>query len=105
MFVAGFWEGIRITIPALMEHLTDSNYGVRTAAIKLLSRLAALGMCYSITFRWVRWWVCSSMFVAKFREDVPITIFAIMECLKDSYPDVRKAAIEGISSLAAQGMH
>jgi len=44
------------------------------------------------------------MFVAEFREDVRIIIPAIAEGLKDSDPYVRKAAIEGVSSLVAQGM-
>ena len=48
--------------------------------------------------------VCSSMFVAEFREDVRITIPAIAERLKDSDRYVRSAAIELLSRLAAQGM-
>jgi len=44
------------------------------------------------------------MLVAEFREDVWITVPAIAECLKDSHSDVRSAAIEVFSRLAAQGM-
>jgi len=44
------------------------------------------------------------MFVAEFREDVWITIPTIAEHLKDSDSGVRKAASEGVSRLAAQGM-
>jgi len=44
------------------------------------------------------------MFVAEFREDVRITIPAIVECLKDSDSHVCLAAIEVLSRLAAQGM-
>jgi len=57
-------------------------------------------VCVSITFRWV----CSSTFVAEFREDVRITIPAIADGLKDSDLDVRSAAIEILSGLAVQGM-
>jgi len=45
------------------------------------------------------------VFVAEFREEVQITIPAIAERLKDSDSDVRKAAIELLSRLAAQGMY
>ena len=57
-------------------------------------------VCVSIAL----WWACSSLFVAEFREDVQIIIPAIVECLKDSDGYVRSVAIEGVSSLAAQGM-
>jgi len=49
-------------------------------------------------------WVFLSMFVAKFREDVRITIPAIAERLKASDRYVRSAAIEILSGLAVQGM-
>ena len=45
MFVAEFQEDVRITIPAIAERLKDSDSYVRSAAIELLSRLAAQGMC------------------------------------------------------------
>jgi len=45
MFLAEFREDIRITIPAIAEHLKDSHSNVREAAIEFLSRLAAQGMC------------------------------------------------------------
>ena len=57
-------------------------------------------VCVSISFRRVY----STMFVAEFREDVQITIPAIAERLKNSDSYVRKAAIELLSRLAAQGM-
>jgi len=44
------------------------------------------------------------MFVAEFREDIRITISAIVDGLKDSYSNVRSTAIEVLSRLAAQGM-
>jgi len=44
------------------------------------------------------------MFVAEFREDVPIAIPAIAEHLKDSDSYVRKTAIELLSTLAGQGI-
>ena len=44
------------------------------------------------------------MFIAEFQEDVRIAIPTIAECLKDSESDVLKAAIEGLSMLAAQGL-
>jgi len=44
MFVAEFREDIRITIPAIADNLKDSDWYVRSAAIELLSRLAAQGM-------------------------------------------------------------
>ena len=44
------------------------------------------------------------MFVAEFQEDIQITIPAISECLNDSVPDIRKAAIELFSGLVKQGM-
>jgi len=54
----------------------------------------------SITFRWVY----SNLFVAEFRGDVRTTIPSIVECVKDSDSDVREAAIELLSRLAAQGV-
>jgi len=42
MFVVEFREDIRITIPAIVGRLKDSDSDVREAAIGLLSRL---GMC------------------------------------------------------------
>ena len=53
-----------------------------------------------ITFKFV----CSSVFIAEFREDVRITIPAIAEHLKDSDSYVCKAAIEGLSILVTQRM-
>jgi len=44
------------------------------------------------------------MFVAEFREDIRVTIPVIAKGLKDSHSDVRKAAIEGVSRLAVQGV-
>jgi len=43
------------------------------------------------------------MFVAEFREDVQITIRAIVEGVKNSHRYLRQAAIEVLSRLAAQG--
>jgi hypothetical protein len=43
-FVDEFREDVRITIPAIGEHLKDSHSYVIKAAIELLSRLAAQGM-------------------------------------------------------------
>jgi len=57
-------------------------------------------VCVSVAFQLV----CSSVFVAEFREDIPITIPALMEHLTDSKPDVRRAAMELLSRLAAQGL-
>jgi len=48
--------------------------------------------------------VCSSIFVAEFKEEVRTTIPATVECLRDSDSDVREAAIELLSMLAARGM-
>jgi len=45
MFVVDFRDNIRMTIPVIAKHMEDSDPGVRMAAIELLSRLAALGMC------------------------------------------------------------
>jgi len=45
MFVAEFREDVRITIPSIPERLKDSDWYVRSAAIEVLSRLAAQGMC------------------------------------------------------------
>jgi len=45
VFVAEFQEDVRITIPAIAERLKDSRSDVRKAAIEVLSRLAAQGMC------------------------------------------------------------
>jgi len=44
LFLAEFRDDIRITIPAIVEGMKDSNQYLRNAAIELLSRLAALGM-------------------------------------------------------------
>ena len=57
-------------------------------------------VCVSITFRLV----CLSTFVGESREDIQDILRAIVECLEDSDSHVRKAAIEGISNLAEQGM-
>ena len=48
--------------------------------------------------------VCSSVFVAEFREDVRITIPAIAECLEGNDFDVFKVAIKFLLRLAEQGM-
>jgi len=45
MLVAEFREEVRIAIPSIAEHLKDSDSDVRKAAIKLVSGLAAQGMC------------------------------------------------------------
>jgi len=45
MFVAEFWEDIRIIFPAIVEHLHDSDHDIHSAAIELLSELAAQGVC------------------------------------------------------------
>jgi len=45
MLVAEFREDIRIAIPAITEHLKDSDSDIREAAIELLSKLAAQGRC------------------------------------------------------------
>jgi len=44
IFVVEFKEDFRITIPAIVEHLKDSDRHVRNVAIELLSRMAAQGM-------------------------------------------------------------
>jgi len=49
------------------------------------------------------WWVCLSIIVAEFREDVRIVIPAVVEHLKDSDWYVRKAAIKLLSRMAVQG--
>jgi len=100
MFVAKFREDVRITIPAIAERLKDSDPDVRLAAIEGVSRLAPQGMCVSITLRWV----CSSMFVVEFQEDVRITIPVMVERLEDPHDEVRSAAIGVLSGLAGQGM-
>ena len=48
MFVAESREDVRITIPAIVEYLKDSDWYVRNVAIELLSRLAAQGMSASL---------------------------------------------------------
>ena len=45
MFVAEFQEDVRTIIPAIAERLKHFDSDVRSAAIKLLSGLAAQGMC------------------------------------------------------------
>jgi hypothetical protein len=45
MFVADVREDVRITIPTIAERLKDSYWYVRSAAIKLLSMLAAQDVC------------------------------------------------------------
>jgi|SRR5712671_2245399 len=57
-------------------------------------------VCVSITFRWV----CSSMFVAEFREDIRITIPSIFNHLKYSSLGVCNSAIKLLSRLAMQGI-
>jgi len=46
VFVVEFREDVQITIPAIAERLKDSDSDVRKAAIELLPRLAAQGMCW-----------------------------------------------------------
>ena len=46
----------------------------------------------------------STIIVAELRGDIQRTIPIIVECLKDSHKDVRQAAINGLSSLAAHCM-
>jgi len=43
--VAEFQEDVWITIPVVAERLKDTHWYVRKAAIEVLSRLAARGMC------------------------------------------------------------
>src|SRR5712672_2122067 len=100
IFVAEFQEDIRTIIPVIAERLNDPDSDVCRAALGLLSRLAAQGMCYHDF-----WLVCSSLFLAEFKEDVRITIPAIVEHLKSSDSDVCKAALDGVSMMAAQGMY
>jgi len=100
IFTAEFREDVRTTIPTIVENLKDGNSYIHDAAIELLSKLAAQGVCVSVTFLWVY----SSMFVAEFREDVRAIIPAIAEHLKDSVFHVRKAAIKGLTRLAMRGM-
>ena len=45
MIVAEFRGDIRITIPAILDRLKDSDSAVRKAAIKGVLRLAAHGVC------------------------------------------------------------
>jgi len=45
MFVAEFREDVRIIVLGIAEHLKNSDWYVRNAAIEFLSRLAAQGMC------------------------------------------------------------
>ena len=49
-------------------------------------------------------WVCSGIFLAKFREHVWAVIRNIVEHLEDFHSVVRLAAIEPLSKLAVQGM-
>jgi hypothetical protein len=46
----------------------------------------------------------SSLFVAEFCEAIWMAIPGIVECLKDSDPDVRSAAISGLSELGSHGL-
>jgi len=45
MLAAEFKEDVRITIPAVVEHLKGHDWHVRNAASELLLRMAAQGMC------------------------------------------------------------
>ena len=45
MLVAEFREEVRIAIPAIAEHLKDSDMYVRKTVIEGVSMLAAQGMC------------------------------------------------------------
>jgi len=55
-------------------------------------------VCVSVAF----WWVCSTAFVAEYREDVRITIPAIAKHLKASGWYARNSAIELLSRLVVQ---
>jgi len=48
--------------------------------------------------------VCSSVFVAEFREEIRITIHATAEDLKNSDFSVREVAIGRLSRMGAQSM-
>jgi len=56
-------------------------------------------VCDNITFRWV----CLSTCVAESREDIHDILRTMVGCLEDS-GDICKAAVEGVSRLAEQGM-
>lgn len=47
---------------------------------------------------------CSTTITAKFHEEIRMAIPSIVECLKDSDSYVRRAALEGLPSLAAHRM-
>jgi hypothetical protein len=46
----------------------------------------------------------SSIFVAELCQAIGAAIPGIVECLRDSDPDVRSAAISGLSELGAHGL-
>lgn len=99
MTVAEFHDEIRIAIPGIMACLTDSAWRVRQAAINGLSSLAVYRMCYfysRLTFL--------TMVIAEFHEEIQTVTTSIMECLKDPEWAVRRAAITGLSSVAARRM-
>ena len=48
--------------------------------------------------------LCSSHFVAEFRDAIRTDIRVIVDCLKASELDVRDAAISGLSALGAHGL-
>jgi len=56
---------------------------------------------FSITFLWV----CSSAFIAEFREDIREIIRTIAGRLNDSDSDIRNAVLELLLKLAEMGMN
>ena len=88
-------------IRRLVEYLKDPYYGVYLTAITMLSRLGARGMDYIAVFPFLMYW---RLFVAEWREGIRTAIPGIVECLKDVLWNARRAAIEVLSNLGAQGV-
>jgi len=61
VLVAELREDIRTTIPAIAEHLMDSDWDVCMATVGILSGLAAQGMCQDQFLFGVLKHVCSSI--------------------------------------------
>ena len=86
----------------VVEQLKDYDPDIRQAALKSLSGLAAQGMhspFHSVHF--VAHW---HWFVVEFQQEIRLAIPMVVELLKDSHRDVRRAALGSISGLGAQGM-
>ena len=99
MMIAGLHGEVRTATPGIVKCLNDSEVLVRIAAIKGLSNLSAARMCTRLSPL-----TCSTMIIAELHEEIRMAILGMEQSLEDSDVSVRKAAVKGLSTLAAHCM-